>query len=152
MNKSTNIIVDECNRIQGYVYSLNEKFSGPLQNDSIKCTRNPFVLLLGNHSSGKSSFINYLLQRPVQMTGVAPTDDGFTVIGSGNEDIDRDGPSFIGDTNFGFHGLQKFGPMLIHRTQLKIRSNLSLQNVVLVDSPGKSSIIIIFDFIIINSC
>jgi ribosome biogenesis GTPase A len=32
-------------------------------------TLHPFVLLLGNHSSGKSSFINYLLGRKVQATG-----------------------------------------------------------------------------------
>ena len=40
----------------------------------------PFVFLLGNHSSGKSSFINFLLGRAVQTTGVAPTDDSFTII------------------------------------------------------------------------
>lgn len=32
-------------------------------------TQFPFVLLLGNHSSGKSSFINYLMGRKVQSTG-----------------------------------------------------------------------------------
>lgn len=31
---------------------------------------------MGNHSSGKSSFINYVLGRKVQTAGVAPTDDG----------------------------------------------------------------------------
>jgi ribosome biogenesis GTPase A len=34
-------------------------------------TLHPFVLLLGNHSSGKSSFINYLLGRKVQATGTS---------------------------------------------------------------------------------
>jgi hypothetical protein len=38
------------------------------------------VLCVGNHSSGKSSFINYVLQRPIQTSGVAPTDDNFTII------------------------------------------------------------------------
>ena len=32
----------------------------------------PFCLLVGNHSSGKSSFINYILQRDIQKAGVAP--------------------------------------------------------------------------------
>ena len=40
----------------------------------------PLVLLLGNHSSGKSSFINHLIGQKVQRTGAAPCDDGFTVI------------------------------------------------------------------------
>jgi septin family protein len=38
------------------------------------------VLCVGNHSSGKSSFINYVLGRPIQTAGVAPTDDCFTII------------------------------------------------------------------------
>ena len=46
----------------------------------------PFCLLVGNHSSGKSSFINYLLQRNIQKAGVAPTDDTFTVIAPGPVD------------------------------------------------------------------
>jgi hypothetical protein len=48
-------------------------------------------LLSGNHSSGKSSFINYVCQRKVQTAGVAPTDDGFTIIVPGPSDVDRDG-------------------------------------------------------------
>ena len=40
----------------------------------------PSVLCLGNHSSGKSSFINHLLGEDIQKTGLAPTDDGFTII------------------------------------------------------------------------
>lgn len=42
----------------------------------------PLVVFLGNHSSGKSTFINYILKRAnpdfkdVQKTGVAPLDDG----------------------------------------------------------------------------
>lgn len=50
-----------------------------------------FYLPLGNHSSGKSSFINYVCQRKVQTAGVAPTDDGFTIIVPGPSDVDRDG-------------------------------------------------------------
>jgi GTPase SAR1 family protein len=46
----------------------------------------PFCLLVGNHSSGKSSFINYILQRNIQKAGVAPTDDSFTVIAPGPVD------------------------------------------------------------------
>ena len=45
----------------------------------------PMVLFLGNHSSGKSSFINHLLQSDLQRTGIAPVDDGFTIIMHGDE-------------------------------------------------------------------
>ena len=40
----------------------------------------PFVLLLGNYSSGKSTLINDFIGYPIQNTGQAPTDDSFTVI------------------------------------------------------------------------
>lgn len=96
----------------------------------------PFVLFVGNHSSGKSSFINYILQRNVQTAGVAPTDDCFTVIAPGPHDQDRDGPALIGDPDMGFRNLRQFGPTLIHHTQLKIRSSVRIQNFMLVDSPG----------------
>lgn len=96
----------------------------------------PFVFLLGNHSSGKSSFINYVCQRKIQSTGVAPTDDGFTIIAPGPADADKDGPTFVGDPDMGFAGLRTFGPQLVHLTKLKVRSNISYKNFMLVDSPG----------------
>lgn len=116
---------------------LNEKLLGPLdrKNKEEKLPSLPFVFLLGNHSSGKSTFINYLLQRDVQSTGVAPTDDGFTIIAPGSQDIDQDGPALVGDPDLGFSGLRSFGPSLIQRTQLKVRKGIQA-NYMLVDSPG----------------
>ena len=49
--------------------------------------------MVGNHSSGKSSFINYVLGRKIQTAGVAPTDDAFTIIAPGPADRDQDGPA-----------------------------------------------------------
>jgi len=94
------------------------------------------VFCVGNHSSGKSSFINYILQRQVQTAGVAPTDDNFTVIAPGPQDQDRDGPALIGDPDMGFRNLRQFGPALIHHTQLKIRTDVQIHNFMMVDSPG----------------
>ena len=42
-------------------------------------------------------------------------------------------PSVI---DMGFSGLRQFGPQLIHHTQLKIRSNTSIQDFMIVDTPG----------------
>jgi hypothetical protein len=67
---------------------------------------------------------------------VAPTDDGFTIIVPGPADNDKDGPTFVGDPDMGFAGLRTFGPNLVHHTRLKVRSNISLKNFMLVDSPG----------------
>ena len=96
----------------------------------------PFVLLLGNHSSGKSSFANYALGRRVQQCGVAPTDDGFTVIAPGEEDADQDGPALASDPDLGFEGLQQFGPGLVQHAKLKLRTGLKATNFCLIDSPG----------------
>ncbi|KAJ1639551.1 hypothetical protein T492DRAFT_623533 [Pavlovales sp. CCMP2436] len=116
---------------------LNERLMGPLERrEFVQTVPLPFVLLLGNHSSGKSSFINHVLGRTVQQTGVAPTDDCFTVICPGTADADRDGPSFIGDPDFGFGPLRTFGPGLLNHVQLKVRSGLSVDNIMLIDSPG----------------
>lgn len=117
------------------------------------------MFLLGNHSSGKSSFINYVLQRKVQVAGVAPTgqtskliayhsilfclfdfdsilsDDTFTIIVPGPSDVDRDGPAFIGDPDMGFSGLRSFGPQLIHHTQLKVRCNTAVGDGVAIIFP-----------------
>ena len=102
---------------------LNERLLGPLERSrSSEAVPYPFVLLLGNHSSGKSSFINYVLGRPVQATGVAPTDDGFTVIVPGEADSDRDGASFIGDPSMGFSALRAFGPGFMSHFTLKASS------------------------------
>ena len=84
----------------------------------------PFVLLLGNHSSGKSSFLNHVLERRIQTAGVAPTDDSFTIVSPGPADIDQDGPALVGDPDMGFQGLRQYGPGLIHHMQLKIRADV----------------------------
>jgi len=116
---------------------LNGRLLGPLErrafNESVPL---PYVLLLGNHSSGKSSFINFLMGRDVQATGVAPTDDGFTVIAPGEADTDRDGASFVGDPSMGFSPLRSFGPGFMSHFKLKVRSKLSIEGLMLIDSPG----------------
>ena len=68
---------------------LNKRLIGPLPKDSEQMTPLPFVLMVGNHSSGKSSFINYITGRKVQQSGVAPTDDSFTIIAPGQMDMDQ---------------------------------------------------------------
>lgn len=129
-------ILEECKRLRKTIHPITDRYRGPQDKINYTNTLYPFILLLGNHSSGKSSFINYLLQRKVQSTGVAPTDDNFTIIGPGEEDIDRNGPAFIGDPDLGFSALKVFGPVLVNHTQLKVRSNTALKDFMLVDSPG----------------
>jgi len=98
--------------------------------------RPPLVLMLGNHSSGKSTFINYLLGKHVQKTGVAPTDDDFTIITHGDVEDDRDGPSVVSNPDLPYEGLRHFGDQLVTHIRLKLRDVDLLRNVTLIDSPG----------------
>lgn len=43
------------------------------------------VMLIGNHSAGKSSFINWYIEDTVQKTGVAIETQGFTIVTSGRK-------------------------------------------------------------------
>ncbi len=98
--------------------------------------RPPQVLLLGNHSSGKSTFVNHLLGMDVQKTGVAPTDDGFSIITYSEVAADRDGPSVVSNPDLPYEGLRHFGDQLVSHVRLKLRPAELLRKVTLIDSPG----------------
>ena len=98
--------------------------------------RPPQVLMLGNHSSGKSTFVNHLLGIEVQKTGVAPTDDNFTIITYGPHATDRDGPSVVSNPDLPYEGLRHFGDQLVSHIRLKLQPAELLRTVTLIDSPG----------------
>ena len=97
----------------------------------------PNVVFLGNHSSGKSSAINHLLgDPPIQDTGVAPTDDRFTVILFGEKEQDYYGPAAVGQLPSEFSSISSMGPAFLQHLQVKFRNRPYLKNVNLIDSPG----------------
>ena len=96
----------------------------------------PTVLFLGNHSSCKSTFFNFLLERPVQKTGIAPTDDGFTVLAYSDRPEESAGPAAALRPEVTFSELDRFGPAFLSRLKLKLLDNDILKNMTLVDSPG----------------
>ena len=97
----------------------------------------PCMIFLGNHSSGKSSLINWLLGgAPVQDVGLAPTDDEFTVIMYGDEDEDVCGPAALARLPGEFAGFKLFGGNFLQRLRVKVRRCDLLKTVTLVDSPG----------------
>ncbi|KAG5479049.1 hypothetical protein LSCM1_02893 [Leishmania martiniquensis] len=100
----------------------------------------PMVMFLGNHSSGKSTLINYLSGCEIQETGVAPTDDGFTVIRRGTYDMDADGPSVVSNPKYQYQSLQQFGISFVTHFKMKTRvmppTSQVPMDMVLVDTPG----------------
>lgn len=51
--------------------------------DRVPCDPAYSVLIIGNHSAGKSSFINWYIGEDIQRTGVAIETRGFTFVTSG---------------------------------------------------------------------
>lgn len=108
----------------------------------------PFVLVLGNYSSGKSSLINEFLGFDVQNTGQAPTDDSFTVItGEDSSESDegrqednvlyeKNGHSLFNDPKYPFSILKKHGDTLASHFKLKAVRSSKLKNLAIVDTPG----------------
>ncbi len=96
----------------------------------------PLILILGNHSSGKSSFVNYFAGQAIQLTGMAPTDDDFTVLKYGGAENTRPGSSVVSNPSFGLEGLSQFGPKFLSHLHLKTLPNSRLEKVTLVDTPG----------------
>ncbi|WP_343222726.1 dynamin family protein [Mameliella sediminis] len=133
--------------IENYAEMIRDFYSDPLEPLSEQfmfrrpptigeLRRPPQVLLLGNHSSGKSTFVNYLVGEDIQKTGVAPTDDSFTIVTWGAALADRDGPSVVSNPDLPYEGLRHFGDQLVSHVRLKQRPAELLQTVTLIDSPG----------------
>lgn len=122
---------------------LDERLPGrPFEYDLLSFPFTPLVMVVGNHSAGKSTFINRLLGLSVQETGVAPTDDGFTVLqrhASLNEV--EDGPTLLGcPENRPFKELQRFGPAFwrhLRRKRLVLpKESVMPYGLQIVDTPG----------------
>ena len=117
--------------------ALADRFCYTFRRSTVSPNSLPYVLFLGNHSSGKSSFINYLLEgNSVQDVGIAPTDDAFTFILHGENERDAVGPAALEMLPEELKQLNNFGPELVQRVRVKVRNRDVLKNVVLVDSPG----------------
>jgi GTP-binding protein EngB required for normal cell division len=115
---------------------LDEKYAFEKRPGEGEIAGAPMVLFLGNHSSGKSTFVNHLLGQPVQKTGLAPTDDAFTVLAFGGADEERDGQAVVSNPSLPFGPLRSFGPEFLSHFRMKLRPIPSLREAVLVDSPG----------------
>ncbi len=96
----------------------------------------PTVLIVGNHSSGKSTFVNYLLGNAIQRTGLAPVDDGFTILTHGETASELDGPALVSNAAYPYGYLERFGKKLVSRLRLKALPLALLRDITLIDSPG----------------
>eukprot|EP00435_Cladocopium_sp_Y103_P070026 s880_g34.t1 len=113
----------------------------PFEYDMHSFPFTPMVLVIGNHSSGKSTFINKLLGKEVQDTGVAPTDDGFTILERRTTSETEDGPTVLGcPENRPYAELQRFGQIfagVLRRKRLILPQTSQMPfKLQIVDTPG----------------
>ena len=98
----------------------------------------PMVLLMGQYSVGKTSFIRYLLGRdfPGQHIGPEPTTDRFIAVMHGNEDKSTPGNALAVSQNMPFRGLEMFGNGFLSKFQGAQLDAPLLHHVTLIDTPG----------------
>ena len=99
----------------------------------------PMALVIGNYSSGKSTFINELLGTTTQRTGQAPTDDCFTILTApeaGEGEADIPGNTVVRDERLPFAPLSDFGESLLAHLCLKKVDSEILKDMAIIDTPG----------------
>eukprot|EP00184_Porphyridium_aerugineum_P006126 CAMPEP_0184699514 /NCGR_PEP_ID=MMETSP0313-20130426/5769_1 /TAXON_ID=2792 /ORGANISM="Porphyridium aerugineum, Strain SAG 1380-2" /LENGTH=663 /DNA_ID=CAMNT_0027158625 /DNA_START=42 /DNA_END=2030 /DNA_ORIENTATION=- len=98
----------------------------------------PMVLLVGQYSVGKTSFIKYLLERdfPGQHIGPEPTTDRFLAVTHGRSERIVPGNAAAVDTNRPFQSLTKFGTAFLNRFEVSELPCPLLDSITLIDTPG----------------
>ncbi|CAG0897529.1 unnamed protein product [Darwinula stevensoni] len=98
----------------------------------------PMILLMGQYSTGKTTFIRYLLERdfPGMRVGPEPTTDGFVAVMHGEEDGLVPGNALAVDTKRQFRALAKFGNAFLNRFQCSLLDSPVLKAISIVDTPG----------------
>jgi len=98
----------------------------------------PMVMLVGQYSTGKTTFIKYLLERefPGIHIGPEPTTDRFIAIMHGDQDGIVPGNALVVDPTKQFHPLTKFGNAFLNRFQCSNTNSDVLKSISILDTPG----------------
>lgn len=94
------------------------------------------VILIGNHSAGKSTFINWYIQEQVQKTGVAIETQGFTLITNGKKRESLTGKATL-HLYPHFHTLEKIRGVVDYlSTEISTSKEQKFNLVTFIDTPG----------------
>jgi len=112
-------------------------FYGPLLTDG-DFDGKPNVLLLGQYSTGKTTFIQHLLKRPYPGAhiGPEPTTDRFVVLMHGLDDRTTPGNTMAVNSALPYTGLQSFGTGFLSKFEGSQCDAELLNSVSLIDTPG----------------
>jgi len=116
-----------------YDYFYDSPFLADVEFDA-----KPQVMLVGQYSVGKTSFIRYLLGRdfPGQRIGPEPTTDRFTVLLNGPEERTIPGNALSVHPDLPFRGLERFGVSFLSRFEGSQLPSSVLRSITMVDTPG----------------
>lgn len=117
-------------------YNFHEFHSPALDDPDFNAK--PMILLVGQYSTGKTTFIRYLLEEdfPGIRIGPEPTTDRFIVVMEGQEDAVIPGNALVVDSTKQFRALTKFGNAFLNRFQCSMLKNEVLKTVTIIDTPG----------------
>ncbi|RGB40991.1 P-loop containing nucleoside triphosphate hydrolase protein [Rhizophagus diaphanus] len=117
-------------------YNFESFHSQPLTDSDIEAK--PIVLLMGQYSTGKTTFIKYLLGKeyPESHIGVEPTTDRFVAVMNSVEDRVIPGNAAAVNAQLPFRGLNKFGQAFLSKFQVSQLPSPELENMTIIDTPG----------------
>ncbi|KAI8351768.1 P-loop containing nucleoside triphosphate hydrolase protein [Choanephora cucurbitarum] len=117
-------------------YNFEGFHSAPLTDSDIEAK--PIVLLIGQYSTGKTTFIRYLLDKayPGEHIGVEPTTDRFVSVMYGSEERVIPGNAAAVNQDLPFRGLNRFGQSFLSRFQVSQTNSPVLENMTIIDTPG----------------
>ncbi|CAL9232958.1 unnamed protein product [Arabidopsis halleri] len=98
----------------------------------------PMVMLLGQYSTGKTTFIKHLLgcDYPGAHIGPEPTTDRFVVAMSGPDERTIPGNTMAVQADMPFNGLTSFGGAFLSKFECSQMPHPVLDQITLVDTPG----------------
>ncbi|KAM3302544.1 EH domain-containing protein 1 [Capsicum chacoense] len=117
-------------------YHFND-FVSPLLTDS-DFDAKPMVMLLGQYSTGKTTFIKHLLKMsyPGAHIGPEPTTDRFVVVMNGPDERSIPGNTIAVQADMPFSGLTTFGTAFLSKFECSQMPHPLLEHFTLVDTPG----------------
>lgn len=112
-------------------------FHSPLMSDA-EFDSKPQVMLVGQYSVGKTTFIRYLLGRdfPGQRIGPEPTTDRFVAVMDGQDERLIPGNALAVSHDLPYKGLERFGVAFLNRFEGSQLPSAVLKNITLIDTPG----------------
>ena len=125
-----------------YVRPLEEAYSFPMFHTPLLQEQDfdakPMVLLLGQYSTGKTTFAEYLLgsQYPSSMIGPEPTTDRFVAVMHSHDERVIPGNTLSVQKDKAYSNLSRFGGAFLNKFAGAEMSSELLEYVDLVDTPG----------------